>query len=208
MPVRRFSALILAAGCSSRMAGFKPLLRIGENTLIEHAIALFRRSGIEDIVTVVGHRAQDLLPVVQGAASRWVINPTYHEGMFSSIQQGVGALGSAVEAFFLLPVDIPLVQPATVRQLVDAFDQHQAPPVCYPRCQSRRGHPPLIHAGLNDPIRAYEGPGGMRGFLRGFEERAVDIGVEDPFIHLDADTDEDLAVLRESYSQYVSRLGP
>lgn len=183
------------------MAGFKPLLDVGGITLIEHAIGLFRRSGMEDIVTVAGHRAQDLFPVASRAASRCVINPDYDEGMFSSIRRGVAALESGVDAFFLLPVDIPLVLPTTVRQLVETFDRHSAPPVCYPRFQSRRGHPPLIHAGLIDPIRGYQGPGGMRGFLRGFEDQAVDIGVADPFIHLDADTDEDLAVLRERYSQ-------
>ena len=49
------SAIILAAGFSSRMERFKPLLRVGEKTLAEHAIALFKNAGIGDIVTVVGH---------------------------------------------------------------------------------------------------------------------------------------------------------
>ena len=205
MAERRISALILAAGLSSRMEGFKPLLRVGGQTFLEHAIGLFRQAGIEDVVTVLGHRAQELLPVVQAAASRQVINERYRNGMFSSIQQGVSALESAVDAFFLLPVDIPLVQPTTVRQLLDAFDRYSGPPVCYPQFQSRRGHPPLINTGMIEPMLAYAGPGGMRGFLRAFEDQAIDINVEDPFILLDADTREDLMVLREKYPPYALR---
>ncbi len=184
------------------MQGFKPLLDVGGQTFLEHAIGLFRRGGIEDIVTVVGHRAQELLPVVQAAASRPVINVRYRDGMFSSIQAGIAALSDSGDAFFLLPVDIPLVRPATVRQLIEGFYGHLKPPVCHPRFQSRRGHPPLISCRLIDQTLAYDGPDGLRGFLRSVEDQAIDITVNDPFIHLDADTDEDLTALREKYSRY------
>ena len=188
------------------MQGFKPLLDVGGQTFLEHAIGLFRLGGIEDIVTVVGHRAQELLPVVRAAASRHVINARYQDGMFSSIQAGIAALKDPVDAFFLLPVDIPLVRPSTVRRLADGFYGYSKPPVCHPRFQSRRGHPPLINAGLIDRILTYDGPDGMRGLLHSFEDRAIDISVDDPFIHLDADSDEDLSVLRENYSQSAARL--
>jgi choline kinase len=53
-----FSAIILAAGFSSRMHGFKPLIRIGGKSFVHHAIALFRTSGIGKMATVLGHRGQ------------------------------------------------------------------------------------------------------------------------------------------------------
>ena len=184
------------------MTGFKPLLAVGGITFLEHAIGLFRSAGIENIVTVVGHRAQELLPVVQAAASRYVINAGYRNGMFSSIQAGIAALRDPGDAFFLLPVDIPLVQPDTVRELVDGFYRHSAPSVCHPRFKSRRGHPPLINTRLVDRILTHDGAGGMRGLLRSVEGQAIDIAVDDPFIHMDADSDEDLWVLREKYSRF------
>lgn len=202
MRARKISALILAAGFSSRLEGFKPLLQVGGQTFLARAIGLFHLAGIEDIVTVVGHRAHELLPVVQGTASRHVFNVLYHDGMFSSVQTGLRALRDAGDAFFLLPVDIPLVRPSTVRKLVDAFYRHSAPPVCYPRFQSRRGHPPLINTGLTDQILNYDVQGGLRGLLRSYDDQAIDINVGDPFIRLDVDTREDLMVLRKKYSQY------
>ena len=179
------------------MDGFKPLIRIGEKSFVEHAIALFRTAGIEEIVTVLGHRAPEVLPVVRAAASRWVINANYANGMYASIQTGVKTLTHPGDAFFLLPVDIPLVKPATVRQLAVAFNQHRAPLVCYPLFQSRRGHPPLINSQLIDEILSYDGNGGLRKFLRRHEAQSISVPVEDPFIRLDADTPQDFLRLKE-----------
>ncbi len=191
------SAVILSAGFSSRMKAFKPLLRIGEKTLAEHALALFNKAGIKEIVTVVGHRFEELIPFVEAASSRYVINEHYHNGMYSSVQAGAKALQHSCEGFFLLPVDIPLVRPATVRQLADAFCRNSSSMVYYPEFQSRRGHPPLINSRLIDGIISYGGQSGLRGFLRRYENQAVSVPVEDPFIRLDADTPEDILRLRK-----------
>lgn len=199
-----FSAIILAAGLSTRIKGFKPLLRIGEKTLVEHTIELFRSAGIDEIVTVVGHGSAKLIPVVKAASSRHVINDQYYAGMYSSIQQGVKALRHPCDAFFLLPVDIPLVRPSTVRQLSDAFHKHPSSMVCYPQFQSRRGHPPLINSRLIYEILSYGGQGGLRELLRYHQDHALSIPVEDPFIRLDVDTHKDLLLLREKYALYAS----
>lgn len=55
-----FVAVIPAAGSSSRMEHFKPLLRVNGQTLIQRAISVFRQNRIDDIIVVVGHRAVDL----------------------------------------------------------------------------------------------------------------------------------------------------
>jgi molybdenum cofactor cytidylyltransferase len=200
-----FSAIILAAGFSSRMEAFKPLIRIAGKSFVEHAIALFHTSGIQEIITVVGHRAQEVLPVIQTAASRCVINENFADGMYSSVRAGIKALKHPGDAFFLLPVDIPLVQPTTVRRLAVAFDQHSAPPVCYPLFRSKCGHPPLINSRLINALLSYGGRGGLREFLRGYEDRAISIPVADPFIRMDADTSQDL--LRLKQMMHKRRLG-
>ena len=100
----KIGALILAAGLSSRMDEFKPLLEVEGKSLIENAIALFKDTGIEEIVTVVGYRAETLIPIIETASSRYVVNENYQAGMFSSIQKGVVELKDACDAFFLLPV--------------------------------------------------------------------------------------------------------
>lgn len=204
----RVGALILAAGLSSRMDGFKPLLTIRGKKLIEHVADLFKEAGIDDLVTVVGHRSAELIPVVEAVSSRWVVNLHYSEGMFSSVQCGVKVLRGSCDAFFLLPVDIPLVSPSTISALLDGLKKNPAAPVCYPQFQSRRGHPPLVATSLIDTILEYDGQGGMRGMLRGYEGRAMTVEVEDRFIIEDIDTRADLVRLKKEYRAILETAKP
>jgi CTP:molybdopterin cytidylyltransferase MocA len=75
--------------------------------------------------------------------------------------------------------------------------------VCYPQFQSRRGHPPLVNSQLIDEILSYDGQGGLRKLLRDHEEQAISVPVGDPFIRLDADTPQDLKLIREEYALYA-----
>lgn len=199
----RTGALILAAGLSSRMGEFKPLLEIDGKSLVETAIELFRDAGVQEIVTVVGHRSESLIPVVESFASRWVVNEHYQEGMFSSIQKGVAELRGRCDVFFLLPVDIPCVRSSTVKQLLERYLENPSTLVCYPEFNARRGHPPLIAGSLIDQILTYVGDGGMRGLLRRHEGQAANVPVADPFVLLDIDTREDYSFLRGKIKNYT-----
>ena len=84
---KRFGACILAAGFSSRMGSFKPLLPLGDKTVIERAIAVSKEAGIEDIVVVTGYNREALLPVLEKEGVEEVFNWHFEEGMFTSIQR-------------------------------------------------------------------------------------------------------------------------
>lgn len=182
------------------MEDFKPLLKIANKTMIEHTITLFEHGGVEDIMVVLGHRAEEVVPVVEKTTARWLRNTRFSEGMFSSIQCGVEGLHSSADAFFLLPVDIPLVTPATLLKLLDYYQSDSVKRILYPSFRGRRGHPPLIAADLAKSILAYEGTGGMRGFLRNYEDQAGEVAVTDRFVAMDADTPAQFSLLRKAYS--------
>lgn len=200
----RIGALILAAGRSSRMGEFKPLLEIDGTSLIEHALALFRNTGVEEIVTVIGYRSETLIPIIERAAARYVVNENYQKGMFSSIQKGVAELKDKCDVFFLLPVDIPCVRTATVRQLLAQYYENSSALVCYPQFDARRGHPPLIAASLIDHVISYVGEGGMRGLLRRYEDQTITVPVTDPFMLLDVDTKQDFLRLENELKKYTT----
>jgi len=187
MGKKNITALILAAGYSSRLGEFKPLLRLGEKTLWEWTSELFRRAGIGDIRVVVGHRAEELIPWLEREKPSWVLNPNYHQGMFSSVLTGVETIEKDCEAFFVLPVDIPLVRPQTIRALVAAYREGRGS-IVYPVFSGTRGHPPLISTAHVEALRGYSGLGGLRGFLNAQGERAIEVEVADEGILLDVDT--------------------
>ena len=189
--MRKVAAIVLAAGYSSRMQGaFKPLLMLGDYTVVEHAVKSHREAGIQDIRVVVGHRAEDVAGAVKHLGVQIVTNPHFDLGMFSSVQAGVAALNQDVEAFFIQPVDIPLVDPCTIRALLNKFEENPRG-VTYPVYKGRRGHPPLITGQYIVEIMTSPAPDGLRGILKRHEADACGVEVDDEAILLDMDTLKD-----------------
>lgn len=180
-------AIILSAGYSSRMGEFKPLLTFGNATVLERDIFLFRDSGIDDVRVVIGHRADDLLPLLKRMKARPVINERFSEGMYSSVKAGVASLSDDTEAFFLLPVDIPLVGRRTISLLVESFHKGCGN-ILYPSFYGKRGHPPLISTRYRNDILAWNGEGGLKSFLSSHDDEAVHVETEDESILQDMDT--------------------
>jgi molybdenum cofactor cytidylyltransferase len=192
--IRHISAIIPAAGCSSRMHDFKPFLKLGDASFLERAVQLFQDAGIQDIRVVIGHRHEDILSRYGHLAVHWCFNPDFKKGMFTSILAGVKDLPSPCRAFFMLPVDIPLVRTSTIRELLRKFYKTGCA-AAHPCLSGRRGHPPLISTGLIPAMLKWRGENGLKGFLAQHDAGAVDVETADEGILLDADTKEDYNAL-------------
>jgi CTP:molybdopterin cytidylyltransferase MocA/HD superfamily phosphodiesterase len=192
----KLAAVILAAGYSSRMGELKPLLDVGGVTALERAVTLFRTAGIRDVRVVTGHRAAELAPHLKRLQVREVPNPRYDDGMFASVVAGVASIGEEVDAFFVLPVDLPLVRPATVSRLLEAYRQGRHG-IVYPSFTGKRGHPPLIVGWLAPEIVRWNGSGGLMGLLVRWEGVAHEVEVADEQILRDMDTPDDYRKVRE-----------
>jgi molybdenum cofactor cytidylyltransferase len=199
------ASVILAAGYSSRLRAWKPLLPLGRSTFIEEAVRNFRAAGVADIRVVTGHRAGELAPVLTKLGVKTIFNPDYDQGMFASVRAGVGSLERGVAAFFLLPVDIPLVQPRALMALMRAYYCSGAL-IIYPCFQGKRGHPPLIASACAANLPA-DCAGGFRAFLSRYHHAALDLEVEDEAVLLDCDTPADYRRLL-AYSRRRDFTGP
>ena len=193
------AAIILAAGYSSRMKEFKPLLPLGGSTVLEQAVHSFQDGGINDIRVVAGHRANELFPIIKRLGARMIVNPDFPAGMFSSLCAGVKSLSPAVKGFFLLPVDIPIINARTLTVLAETFRSTEFG-IFYPSCQGLRGHPPLISRSYVSKILTWDKPGGMRALLAEHESDARDVKVMDPGILSDLDTPEDYERMLKHYA--------
>ncbi|HTZ19150.1 MAG TPA: nucleotidyltransferase family protein [Dissulfurispiraceae bacterium] len=200
MPVGQdLAAVILSAGASSRMAEFKPLLPLGNSTVIETAIGTFKQAGIPDITVVVGHRADDLKAVLDRVDGvRCVTNEKYREGMFSSVIAGIRSLRSGIKAVFILPADIPLVRSDTIELIAETYCRRR-PRIFYPTYKKKRGHPPLIPAQLFPEILSWTGVGGLQSLLERHDAESMEIEVRDEGILLDLDTPEDYESACKAY---------
>lgn len=194
------AAIILAAGYASRMGRVKPLLPLGEGIVIEQVVHAFRAAGVADVVVVLGHRSNDFIPELQRFEVPWQINEHYAQGMLSSVKKGVASLEGRPRAFFMMPADIPLVRPSTLKGLIDLHASHPRQAI-YPSFQGHRGHPPLIPAHYREAILAYEGQGGLRRCLEKWDQQALDCAVADQGVLMDMDTPDDYETILKKYKR-------
>lgn len=183
----RIAAIVLAADCSSRMAKFKPMLPLAGSTALEHCIRLFRAAGVGEVIAILGHRAAELQPLAERAGARCIHNPHYKQGMFSSITAGSRALANGVEAAFVLPAEIPLVRPHTIRRMASVFVTRRDG-IVYPVFEGHRGYPPLIGRKLLNEAARDGVTGSLFDLLARHENEAINLCVADQCIHMDMDT--------------------
>lgn len=195
------AAIILSAGFSRRMGGFKPLLPLGNKTALERTIELFQRAGVAHLQVVTGHRAEELQPLLQQLQIQETFNQKYREGMFSSVQCALQAIPDHIEAFFLQPVDMPLVRDNTLPQLLRARQQSRRG-IIHPLFFGKRGHPPLISTRYRETILNGDGNGGLKALLLPYEEDILEIEVADEHTILDMDTPADYDYLCHRWHNY------
>jgi len=198
-----FAAIILAAGFSSRMGAFKPLLHLGEETALEKSVKIFRRAGIRHLQVIVGHGAGELLPLLEKLEVPYLFNPRYREGMFTSVQCAMRHLPEWVSAFFLQPVDMPLVRERTLETLRRARNE-TGKGIIHPVFWGKRGHPPLISTSYRQMILEGSGEGGLKALLLPFAGDILEIEVPDEHCVLDMDTPQDYAYLRHRWEHYAT----
>jgi molybdenum cofactor cytidylyltransferase len=196
----RYAAIVLAAGLSRRMQQFKPLLPLNGETITDRVISTFVNSGVE-VFLVVGYRHEEL----RAGIKKWDVtileNVDYSRGMFSSIQTGVSHLQPWHSAFFIMPVDIPLVRASTVRLLTQAAAEHPDN-IIYPVFRGTRGHPPLLPASLAPLILGWSKGDSLKEVLASKNKLALDIPLADGNILRDVDTPEDYAIVLERCRHY------
>lgn len=190
MPQTRYAAIVLAAGFSSRMEQFKPLLQLGGQTITDRVISIFASNGI-DVFLVVGWKKEELLSGIKSWSMTVIENPDYEQGMFTSVLAGTRSLPQDCKSFFITPVDIPLVRPATIHLLLKDAEEHPGR-IIYPCFGGRRGHPTLIPSKLVQDIRRWKQGGGLKAFLNSQKELAREVNVPDRNSLFDIDTPDDL----------------
>jgi len=188
------AAVVLAAGFSSRMGAFKPLLPFGGRTLIGHVVANLREAGVRRIHVVAGFNAEALAPELAALDVVEARNPDFAKGMFSSVQAGVASLPTEVEAFLLSPVDVPLTRASTVGRILRAAASRGSA-IVYPTFRGERGHPPLIRRALFAEILSGDGEGGLQALLARHDDEASEVAVFDWGCLIDMDRRDDHRLL-------------
>lgn len=200
---QKISSLILAAGLSSRMGDFKPLMPFRKKTLIENTIDSVLLGGAQTAVVVTGYRGDELEAFLKSRYGKQILfvrNPHYEEtDMMGSIQIGCLAL-PVCDAFFLLPGDMPVIHQSTFFKLKKARCADTVS-VVIPTLEGYRKHPPLIDARLIPNILSFQGDGGLRQLWQQLGDRIKTVPVDDEGVWVDLDTRQDYQMCRKNYER-------
>ncbi|PSU28118.1 molybdenum cofactor cytidylyltransferase [Photobacterium aquimaris] len=175
--------VIPAAGLSSRMGAWKPMLPYNNSTLldvaIKHALQFCSR-----VIVVAGYRADELVLRYQYQQHiKVVVNADYQQGMLSSIQKGITAVTSA--RFFITHADMPCIDPQVFRMLLQV--RHAT--AVFAGNQHQTGHPVLIDSVLIPSILALPITAKMKQVLQTGTEHYLQLNAASG-IYYDIDTPE------------------
>ncbi len=184
------AGIILAAGESSRMGTDKALLAYRGRTFLETILSTLRSAGIDRVVVVLGHHAEEIRRAVDLSSAQVVVNTDYRRGQTSSLQAGLRALESEnLEAVVLCLVDHPAVSAGTLRRLVESF-KTSGSSAALPTFQGQCGHPALIGRALFAELRELGPAQGANAVIRKHRAATRFVQVIDPGILTDVDDPE------------------
>jgi len=210
----RVSGVLLAAGASSRFGSPKMLAPVPPEgiPLLRRVLETWLGSGFDEVIVVMGNDAdairgtieENLLRKVTGgesaaAAVRFVENPKWEAGMFSSVQAGLAATAARSTHIALSPADLPFLSKESLRRVLSAVSLDAGgSSLVVPTHAGRRGHPLLIPAALRSRLltwpesarlnQLFEEPDVTVHYLEGFDETIL----------RDVDTPSDLLASRPS----------
>lgn len=204
-------AILLAAGESTRMGQLKALLPWRGRTLLEHQTAALMEGGAERVVVVLGHRAEELRPLLEGKEGvSWTLNPDYLQGKTTSIKAGLSAIlsslpseregqggGDTVQDILLLNVD----QPRSAGDVTYILSVHREGDyaVTVPEYRGKGGHPIVLSASLLSELREIdEETQGIKAVVRRRPESVNRVPLDSPEILLDLNTPEQYRAAMEA----------
>ncbi|MEO6839332.1 MAG: molybdopterin-binding/glycosyltransferase family 2 protein [Bradyrhizobium sp.] len=202
---RNITAVILAAGRSTRMGGpnkllaelsGKPLVR----TVTEQALA----SGASGVIVVTGHQAAEVEKALAGLKVKFVHNPDFAAGLASSVKSGIAAVPADADGAVVCLGDMPLIDARLIDRLIEAFAPDRGNLIAVPVSDGRRGNPVLWSRRFFDELMALDGDIGARHLIAKHNQAVAEVPVEGHGAFLDIDTPEALAAARQGQPERLS----
>ncbi|MGC8816402.1 MAG: nucleotidyltransferase family protein [Candidatus Hadarchaeum sp.] len=184
----------MGAGESRRMGTQKLLIEIREKPMLGWVVSSFQQA-VDDIVVVLGHRPEVLIPLLRQLGVKWTINVNYRDGMITSIKEGLKMLKEC-DAVFVALGDQPLVDVDFLKKAIETW-RKGARIVC-PIVRGKKGHPVLFDKSLFDEILALSKDQFLRDVIHRHKDELKTIEAEEWAI-TDIDTPEGLEAFKRKF---------
>lgn len=197
----RIAAIITAAGLSSRMGDFKPLLKVGAETMLIRTIRRMEAVSANPIIVVTGYMHEQIEEHLIDENVVCVHNKTFKSThMLDSLLLGLKEVQGRCDYALISPVDIAVTDHDTVRKIAECTGEFVRPSY-----MGMAGHPVLLKMSHVNKISSYKGAGGLQGAIENNGIPITEILVDDMGIIMDADTKGDYAKVLGLWRQKESR---
>lgn len=115
------SAILLAAGASTRMGVPKLLLPLGGEPIVRRTVRQVCDSGYDEVLVVSGSEQPRIVEALDGLPVRHAHNPEFAAGMGTSFRTGVRHLSDDAEAAMFALADQPFVTAEEYRAILEAW---------------------------------------------------------------------------------------
>ena len=198
----RIGALILAAGQSRRMGRVNKLLaEVDGEPMIVHAARALLASRAGPVVVVLGHDPENVRAALAGLDVAFVENPDYADGLSTSLRAGLDALPADIDGAVIALGDMPVVTPADIDALIDAFDPAAGHTICVPTHGGKRGNPVLWGRRYFAEMSSVSGDVGARHLIGENADQVFEVPLSNPGVLIDLDTPEALAAHRTGVTE-------
>ena len=187
------AGLLLAAGGATRFGSQKLLAPLADGIPLVRHTAITLRGGVDALVVVVGHDADDVTRALNGVDALIVRNDAWVEGLSTSLHAGVRALPTEADAAVVALGDQPFMDPGVVHAIVKQW-KATGLPIVSARYAGTRGHPVLFDRAVFAELLEVAGDAGARGVIDREFARVAYVDVNAP-MPADVDTPADLARL-------------
>lgn len=190
----RVTALVLAAGASSRMGSNKLLADLGGMPMITRAVSAIRPA-VDAMTVVTGRDAPQIEAALGNQPVSFVHNPDYAEGLATSLRRGIESISDDTDAVLVMLGDMPRVDAAMVGKLVAAFNPAEHRSICIPVHNGQRGNPVLWGRQHLEALKSLKGDTGARQLFDQYADELVEVAMPDDAVLTDVDTPEALALM-------------
>ena len=164
-------------------------------SFVARVVRTFAEAGVRDVIIVTGSQHAVIVDAMVADSSPvtplYVTNPQPSLGQLGSLRLGLDAATKLdVDGVLVTPVDIPMVRPSTVRELIRVWEEGGAP-IVRPAVGERHGHPVLFARVVFDALRSAPLGGGARTVVHAWGDRLANVPVDDPGCLFDIDTPAD-----------------
>lgn len=186
----KVGAVVLAAGCSSRFGPENKLLADVDGRAMIAVVTekVARVVGADNVLAVTGFEREAVEDALARLALRSVYNPSWADGMGSSIAAGIANLNADLDGVFVVPGDMPLMTEPLLRGLIAEFGASGGNAIVFPTTKSgEQRNPVLWPRRYFAELVALGGQEGGKGILRSHPEHWRPIRASDDRELLDID---------------------